>query len=204
MIGKTRWFLPALAAAALFGGCKPKDEIRTYTVEKEPEKAIPTRVEEAVPTGEAKYRFLGAIIPAGERSFWFVRFFGPIGLVTPSEADFDKFLTSIRVGGTGGQPLTWTLPSGWKLGPPKQMRMVTLLNGPAEIYVSDPISGTILENVNRWRADFVGIAKVPEAELPSVTTEIVLGTTKAYRVDFRGPGGKNAKGGMGGPMSGTN
>ena len=194
MIGKKWWLLPALAAIPF--GCKPKDEIRTYTVDKEPEKALATKTDESVPVGDAKYRFLGGIIPAGERSFWFVRFFGPVNSVSPYEADFDKFLASIRIGGTGGQPLTWTLPSGWKLGPPKQMRMVTILNGPAEIYISDPISGTILENVNRWRADFTGLPKVSEAGLPEVTTEILLGTTKAYRVDFRGPGGPAAAGGM--------
>lgn len=201
MIGKKWWLVPALAVA--FAGCKPSEEIRTYTVEKEPEKVAPAKVEDA-PVGPGIFRFLGAVIPAGEQSFWFVRFFGPIGQVSPHEADFDKFLASIRIGGAGGKPLTWTLPDGWKLGPPKQMRMVTLQKGTAEFYISDPISGTILENVNRWRTDFTGIAKITEAELPSVTSEILLGTTKAYRVDFRGPGGPSARGGMRGPFQGKN
>ena len=109
--------------------------------------------------------------------------------------------SSIRVA-DGGKNLTWTVPIGWKLGPAKQMRMVTLVNGATEFYISDPISGTMLDNVNRWRTDFTGIAKVTEAELPGVTTEIVLGTTKAYRVDLRGPGGTSSGGGMRGPFQG--
>ncbi len=200
MIGN-KWWIALLLGALSLTGCKPEEDIRTYTVPKEPEKTAPTRGEEP-PAGDAKYRFLGGIIPAGERSFWFVRFFGPIEQVSPHEADFDKFLNSIRVGGDAKQPLTWTVPAGWKLGPAKQMRMVSIQNGSAEIYISDPISGTMLENVNRWRADFTGIAKVPEAELLQVTTEILLGTTKAYRVDFRGPGGPSAAGGMRGPFMG--
>jgi len=200
MIRTKLWLVLALVIALSLAGCKGEEDVRTYTVEREPEKALPAKGEQP-PVGDAKYRFLGAILPAGERSFWFVRFFGPSQQVSPHEADFDKFLASIRVA-DGGRNLTWTVPTGWKLGPAKQMRMVTLIKDAAEFYVSDPISGTILENVNRWRTDFTGIAKVTEAELPSVTTEIVLGTTKAYRVDFRGPGGPSAGGGMRGPFQG--
>ena len=58
MIGKKWWLVPALAVA--FAGCKPSEEIRTYTVEKEPEKAARP---EAAPAGESKVRLLGAIIP---------------------------------------------------------------------------------------------------------------------------------------------
>ncbi len=200
MIRTKWWLVPTLMAVLSLMGCKGEDDVRTYTVEREPEKAVATKAEQP-PVGDAKYRFLGAILPAGERSFWFVRFFGPSQQVSPHEADFDKFLASIRVA-DGGKNLTWTVPTGWNLGPAKQMRMVTLVNGATEFYISDPISGTMLDNVNRWRTDFTGIAKVTEAELPGVTTEIVLGTTKAYRVDFRGPGGPSAGGGMRGPFQG--
>ena len=200
MICTKWWLVPTLVAVLSLMGCKREDDVRTYTVEREPEKAVATKAEQ-LPVGDAKYRFLGAILPAGERSFWFVRFFGPSQQVSPHEADFDKFLASIRVA-DGGKNLTWTVPTGWKLRPAKQMRMVTLVNGATELYISDPISGTMLDNVNRWRTDFTGIAKVTEAELPGVTTEIVLGTTKAYRVDFRGPGGTSAGGGTRGPFQG--
>ena len=197
MIGKKWWLVPALAVA--FAGCKPSEEIRTYTVEKEPEKAARP---EAAPAGESKVRLLGSIIPASTRDNWFVRFLGPIDQVSPLEEDFNKFLASIRVGEGDPKALTWAVPSGWTVAPPKKLRIVTLQKGPAEFYISDPIGGSILDNVNSWRADFVGIGKVTEAGLPEVTTEMVLGTTKAIRVDFRGPGGKGRMGS--GPFSGKN
>ena len=71
-------------------------------------------------------------------------------------------------------------------------------DGAPDLYVSDPLGGDLLQNVNRWRTDFVGIPAVTNVK--DVVTEIQLGGTKAYRVDFRGPGGKG--GGMGGPFMG--
>jgi hypothetical protein len=73
---------------------------------------------------------------------------------------------------------TFTPPGEWK--PPQK---------PPELYISEKFQGTLLMNVNRWR-DEVGIARVTEAELPKVTTEVLHGGTKAYKVDFTGPGGK--------------
>lgn len=202
MIVYPRWILPVVLSAVLVSGCKPKDEVRNYNVEKEPE---PTEVAPSVaaPAGAREYRFLGAIIPAGETYYWFVRFFGPADQVSPNEAEFNKFLASLHIQGDkakGG--LTWTVPEGWKIGPQKQFRMMTLQKGAAEFYVSDPISGSILDNVNRWRKDFTGIAEVTAEELPAVTTEFLVDTTKAYKIDFRGPGGSIATGGARGPFQG--
>ena len=142
---------------------------------------------------------LGAIIPDGKGYSWFVRFYGLTEQVSPHEADFQAFLNSIRIG-EGAKAQTWTVPPGWTTGPAKEMRIVTIKKGAVEFYVSTPIGGTILENVNSWRAKIVGIGEVTEAELPAVTTELMLGTTKAIRVDFRGPGGQGR--GMAGPFSG--
>ena len=203
MIVNLRWMVLATLGAVLLSGCKPKDEIRNYNVVKEPE---PTETAPAVaaPAGAKEYRFLGAIIPAGGTYYWFVRFFGPSDQVSPNEADFNLFLASLHIPGdkaNGG--LTWNVPEGWKLGPQKQFRMMTLQKGAAEFYVSDPISGSILDNVNRWRKDFTGIAEVTAEQLPTVTTEFSVDTTKAYKIDFRGPGGSGATGGaMRGPFQG--
>jgi len=201
MIGQKFWLIPAAFAAVVLSGCKPEEEIRTYTVEKETERTVPTKAEQ-VTVGDAKFRLLGAIIPAEKGYSWFVRFYGPIDQVSPLEEDFNKFLTSIRPSADGSKPLTWTTPPGWTVGPAKQMRMVTLQKGAAEIYISDPIGGSILDNINSWRFDIVGIPKVTQTELANVTAELMLGTTKAMRVDFRGPGGKGRMGGV--PLSGKN
>ena len=91
MIRTKLWLVPLLVVAAFCVGCKPKDEIRTYTVEKEAEKPAP-------PTADVKYRLLGAIIPDGKGYSWFVRFYGLTEQVSPHEADFQAFLNSIRIG----------------------------------------------------------------------------------------------------------
>ena len=115
-------------------------------------------------------------------------------------AAFDAFINSIRVPADLSEPLTYTAPKDGREVParPGQMRQVTFQFGPpdapVDLYLSSPIGGNLLENVNRWRRE-VGLPEVTEAELPSVTTEVQLGGTKAYKMDFRGPGGKG--GGMG-------
>ena len=40
-----------------------------------------------------------------------------------AEADFDAFLASVRVVGGASPSLTWTVPAGWRVGPPKAMRL---------------------------------------------------------------------------------
>jgi len=150
-------------------------------------------------SGDAKVRLLGAIIPAGNGTNYFVKFVGPIEKINANEKDFDAFLNSIRVPGEGGSPISWIIPVGWKEGPPRQMRIVTLQKGDGvpDLYLSDPFGGTPLMNVNRWIGE-VGLKSVTDADLPGLSKEVQLGATKASRVDFSGPGGKGGMGmGMG-------
>jgi hypothetical protein len=178
----------------LFTGCKPEDDVRTYTVarEKEPEK-------KPAPSPEApdKYRMLGAIIPAEPGYSWFVKFVGPNEVVSPHEAEFDDFVKSIKTG-TGGQKLTWTAPPKWTEAPPRPTRLVTLKNGPAEMYLSGPFGGNLLDNVNRWRKE-VGLRELKADELKDTLTEIPSNGVTANRVDLRGP---TWSGGMVAPFAG--
>jgi hypothetical protein len=195
-------WLVAVLACLVLGGCQPADEgIKTYKVAT-PEQKQKTP-DQAVPDGPPKVRFLGAVIPVTNDKAYFVRFAAPLDIekIDPHEKDFDAFVNSIRVPGEGGKPISWTVPAGWKevATPPVVgggfvvKRTVTIQKSDGssqELYISEPTFGTPLSNVNRWRTDFVGIKSVTPAELPTATKEIMLGTTKAYRVDFRGPGGK--------------
>jgi hypothetical protein len=74
------------------------------------------------------------------------------------------------------------------------LRSATFQTGPQdkpiEMYLSAPFGGTLLENVNRWRGE-LGLRDVKADELKDVTKELPLGTVKAFRVDFKGPGGKS-------------
>jgi hypothetical protein len=140
------------------------------------------------PTLEEKMRFLGAIVPLDPENAYFVRFFGPIDVVSPNEGDFDQFLKSIRLEPGGETPILWKVPEGWTVEPKRQLRVVTIKKDKAEIYISEPASGGELPNVNRWRTDFVGIPRIGMGEYLATSTDVQLGRITAKRVDFRGPG----------------
>lgn len=192
------WLVLVLPCLFVVGCGNTEEGIKTYKVAAPDDKGKPDDKKGAgdpgpVDTGPAKVRLLGAIIPAGDGTSFFVKFVGPIEKVDANEKDFDAFLSSIRVPGEGGKPVSWAVPTGWKEGAPRQMRVVTLqkADGSApDLYISDPFAGGLLQNVNRWRKGDVGLPEVTEADLPSVTKEVQLGATKAHKVDIRGPGGK--------------
>lgn len=192
MLGPKRWWPLALVGAALLAGCKPSEEIRSYTVEPAPEKPA------TAPDGD-KLRMLAGIIPLTEKTSYFVRFLGPVEVVSQYEADFNFFFSSLLLTDDPAKPLTWKMPPGWKLGKPIKERVVTLTPeaGPETVvmYVSQPFGGEMLSNVNRWRTDFVGIKPVSAEELPKIAEPVQLGPTKAYRFDLRGPGGSGRMGG---------
>jgi hypothetical protein len=185
-------FAVAVGLLASFG-CGSNDEIRTYQVAKPTDKTAPVVVQaEPAPDGPAKVRLLGAVIPVKEVS-WFVKFTGPIEQIDANEKAFDEFLNSIKVTDDPRKPPEYKAPAGWKELPARQMRLATFAVSEApdapQVYISTPFGGSLLENVNRWRGE-VGAKPVTAAELPTATKELMLGATKAYRVDARGPGGK--------------
>lgn len=170
--------VPAVLAAVvlLSAGCKPDDEIRAYTAPKPPADA-------PVPPAEEKYRMFGAVIPAEPGYWWFVKFVGPTEVVTPLETDFYAFVQSIK---PDEKKPTWTAPDKWAVAPARPTRLVTFTNGAAEMYLSGPFGGTLLDNVNRWRRE-VGLRDLKETELKGGVLETKLGDTTAYTVDLRGP-----------------
>jgi hypothetical protein len=174
------WLLVGVLTFQL--GCGQKEEIHSSDVPKAKTSGA------VVAEGPDKSRVLGAIIPTpdGQR-FWFVKFRGAIGAVSAHENAFDEFVNSIRL---EGNTLKWSAPAGWTENPPRAMRLVTFSPPNAtpdspELYLSEPFGGSLLENVNRWRKE-VGAQEVAQAELPTVTTELMLGDVKAYKVDAKG------------------
>jgi hypothetical protein len=165
----------AAAVVLLSAGCRPEDEIRAYTAPKE---AIVAK-----PAADEKFRMLGAVIPAEPGYWWFVKFVGPAEVVSPLEADFNAFVKGIK---PDEKKPTWAAPPKWTEAPPRATRLATYQNGQAEMYLSGPFGGSLLDNVNRWRKE-VGLREVKEAELNSGVTELKLGDKTAYTVDLRGP-----------------
>lgn len=183
--------VPAVLAASvfLFAGCKPEDEIRAYTAPKPP----PTTPK---PAADEKYRMLGAVIPAEPGYWWFVKFVGPSEVVSPLESDFNTFVKSVVPNDT--KP-TWAAPPKWTEAAARQTRLVTYTNGTAEMYLSGPFGGTLLDNVNRWRRE-VGLRDLKESELKDGATEIKLGDKTAWTVDLRGPSWSGGMAGGKGPF----
>ncbi len=174
-----RSVVAAVAAAVALSstGCKPEDDIRAYTAPKE------NTAKAVKPDPDSKYRMLGAVIPAEPGYWWFVKFVGPSEVVSPHKDDFDGFVKGIKPDAT--KP-TWTAPPKWTEAPARQTRLATYTNGTAEMYLSGPFGGTLLDNVNRWRRE-VGLRELKQDELADSATELMLGDKKAYTVDLRGP-----------------
>jgi hypothetical protein len=120
-----------------------------------------------------------AVIPAGER-VWFVKLLGPDKIVQDQKDNFEAFVQSIKFGGAGAelqQPptqsasfdgATWTAPSGWRLQPPKQMRIASYrtsddANAPEVIVTRFAAGGfgSLVDNINRWR-NMAGLAPVSD------------------------------------------
>lgn len=186
-----------LACVAALAGCRPAEEIRTYTVPKP--KDTPPAASKSAP-GEDTNRLLGALIPSADGRFFSVKLSGPIAPVSAHADTFRAFVESVRVTNDPAKPLSYAEPAGWKPGGGRQMRLATLVVSdgppPLEVAVFPPFGGSLLDNINRWRKE-VGAAPVTEAELASAAPELKLGDSKGYYIDARGSGGT---GGMAAPF----
>jgi len=198
------------ALALLSAGCSPTEEIHGYTAARDKSAdnrgALPAPVplppEPVSPpssptvSGEDRSRTLGVIIPTGPEAARYIKFSGAIAAVTAAEAKYNEFVTSVRLKSANATP-EYTVPAGWRENPPRQFvanSFTVGLEGTPQVTLSDKVNGTLLANVNRWRAE-VGLPDVTEADLPKSITETTLGATKAYRVDFRGPAAPAPPGG---------
>jgi hypothetical protein len=198
------------AVVCVASGCKPDDEIRSYSVPKEP--TAKEKKPDTPPDGADKVRMRVAVVPTNDGYFWTVRFLAPTPVVDQYSADFDALVDSLKLPATSQGRPTFTIPAGWREGtaPSKMaadLRVVTLHTGPkekpVEMYVSTPVKEDLLGNVNRWRVQFVGLRAVTEAELKDLVQERTVDGRKVTLIDLRGPGAANPGGGMGGgPFSG--
>ena len=138
------------AMALVSGGCRPEAAIRTYTVPKE---SPPLTLASA----ESTDRMLAAVLPDGERA-WFFKVVGPQAAIDAQAETIESFFASVRR--AAGKPLPdWQLPAGWQQQGPSGMRAATLQipndTKPLELTVTQlGWTGTpeeLLSNVNRWR-----------------------------------------------------
>jgi len=187
------WLLFAfpLTAVALVAGCGKEAEIRSYNVAKEAQTpaAEPPKVAESAT--EPTHRMLGAILPAGDRA-WFFKVVGPIAAVDKQAEAITAFFGSIQAAPAAAKP-EWKLPEGWTDKGGSGMRAATLViptdGEPLELSViALPSTGApseILSNVNRWRGQ-MKLPEVDERGLAESKRELKVGDATVTVVDLRG------------------
>lgn len=172
----------------LSAGCRPDEQIHSYTV---PVMHAPASTAVEPTSGEATDRMLAAILPQGDRA-WFFKVVGPIAAVDGQEQAIDNFFASLRPGDDQAQP-QWTLPDGWTEEAGTGMRAATIAipttSQPLELtVVALPWSGgpgDVLSNVNRWRGQ-MQLPAIDQQGLAECTHERSTDGTTVTMADLRG------------------
>src|SRR6266852_3483341 len=112
MVRRTLLAFPGFCgmAALLLVGCQ-KDEIQSYHTSKEQ----PVHLDLAR-ANRPSLRMLTAIFPHGDRT-WFFKLLGPETEVAQHKEEFDRFIQSVRFKDQAKEPVTWTVPDGWRSEP---------------------------------------------------------------------------------------
>jgi hypothetical protein len=203
------------AAIALFAlvvaGCSEREEITRYRaskasrVESGPSAEHPphphtSAAESAGPRGataDGEDRMLAAaVLPPGDTA-WFFKIAGPTAAVADQEQAFLGFVRSLKFAGSGNAPPEWTAPSGWRkkrTGHPIHFAVFEV--GPAE----KPLEVTVtplprrdrddtrylVENVNRWRVQQMGLSPIEARDLDRQTKKLSLAGASGVLVDLTG------------------
>lgn len=179
----------ALVASSLLAvGCRPSEQIEAYDVAKESKPRVAPAAAEA---GPATDRLLAAVLPDGDRA-WFFKVTGPINEISPLASQIGEFFASIRPARGKPHP-DWTLPENWRVEEGAGMRAATIqipaTGGSLELSVIAlpwrGVPGEMLSNVNRWRGQ-MQLPPTDEARLAKDTREINVGGATLTAVDLTG------------------
>ncbi len=150
----------------------------------------------AVPSdGTPQQRMLAAIVPQPTQT-WFFKLMGPIDVVSAQKDNFDRFIHSLKFEGaaqeagapepaedavpaTQQSPISYVVPAGWTQQTQANQFRVVAFNIPvgnqsgAVIVARMPVnSGTVLDNINRWRQQVNLPPLTDEAQIPAQTLKI--------------------------------
>jgi hypothetical protein len=186
--GRGRRWAAVVAACLLACGCKKEEGVRTY------EPPAEVKPPPASPPAEVKERIVGVIAPNGNGPGWyFFKMRGPADQVAGQLPAFESWVASVRFVKLDNQAtVIWDTPSGWTEGRGDAFRMAVFKSGAAEkldISVAEA-RGSLLDNVNRWRRDQLGLPEVGAGELDALLQWRKLNGRDAFAVDLAGPGGK--------------
>jgi hypothetical protein len=163
-------------AALILAGCQEQEQIRTYTVPKEP-----------------NLRMLAVLVPR-EEDTWFFKLMGPEPFIDQHVKAFDEFIASIRFTKNAKSPLQFTTPKGWQKEPGDKLWYGTVrfvgegLPVPIRITRLGPKAGTLKDNIDRWRVKQLGLDELSEAKVKDLEGNVKVDGLDATRVDFVGPG----------------
>jgi hypothetical protein len=125
----------------------------------------PVRVYEAP---RDKQRLLGAIIPAGDDT-WFFKLMGRADSTAENADAFWKFVRSVRIPKEGKEAIAWTVPHGWKQEPGNELRYATFripLGQEVTVFRFGEQPEKAFENINRWRTQL----KLPPMSVSDLDT----------------------------------
>lgn len=177
-------FLSCLASP----GCRRADEISHYTVESS--EANPSHGSILSDGGEPTL-MLGAIIPHGERT-WFFKAMGPPAELEGEGETFRQFIRSVHFSLDEKSAPEWTVPDGWTQQPGSGMRHATLQIGDGGpeltvIALPTPDGGDeyLLSNINRWREQ-IQLAPIQSDQLATESELVPLEGCEATVVSMSG------------------
>jgi len=172
-----------LAGLLVLAGCQ-QDDVARYQVPRAGD--------------QREVRLLAAIVNQDKAS-WFFKLVGPDDTVTKHEADFRGFVAGLTF--PDGDKAAWKLPAGWEEKPGNQIRYATLampdqLNVTVFKFEAQP--QLLLQNVNRWRKQDLGLPDLEQADLDKNLEKVKLDKGEALLVNSKGPGPKKGRPVMGG------
>jgi hypothetical protein len=161
-------------AALILTGCQEQEQIREYTVPKEP-----------------PVRMLAVMAPHQDRT-WYFKLMGPEPEVAKHVKTFEAFVDSIRFPRAGN--IEWTVPEGWsEEHTDTRFEAVIRFAGkgmPLPITITQlggPQARDVRANLNRWRNQ-LGLDEISEEGLRKLQGNYMVADQTATRVDFTGPG----------------
>jgi hypothetical protein len=186
-----RWALALLCGltAMSLAGCEDT-AVSSYRVAKEGQDAKPEKAPAA--------RLIAITFERPQRSFY-VKLLGPAQLASRSEAQFEKFLSSIRWTDNPDVPMEWTVPEGWQLVPTSNEKIRAIGGerhalfhvGTKEEHLEVDITsfpgkgGDAILNVNRWRSQ-VRLPPITAPELDGAIVKQKINDLPVTRVDLTG------------------
>lgn len=170
-------------------GCGRSDQITSYDAPKET--APSAAVAAPAATGPPTTRMLAAVLPDGDKA-WFFKITGPIAQLEPLAEPIEKFLSSVRLAADKPHP-DWVLPATWKGQAGTGMRAATILVPAGDEALELTVTalpwtggpGEMLGNVNRWRGQ-LQLPATTEVGLADCTHDLQVGDATMTVVDLSG------------------